>query len=62
MSQIKSCISCIRYTAVIFVNDMDAVIKGEPTLVNEQQVLRVYAIMEAAKKSSDENRVIKLDI
>lgn len=43
-------------------NFMDAVIKGLPTLVNEEQVLRVYAVMEAAKKSSDENRIIELDI
>lgn len=43
-------------------NFMDAVIKGVPTLVNEKQVLRVYAIMEAAKKSAAENRVIELNI
>lgn len=41
---------------------MDAVIKGVPTLVNEKQVLRVYAIMEAAKKSAAENRVIELNV
>lgn len=43
-------------------NFMDAVIKGVPTLVNEKQVLRVYAIMEAAKKSAVENRVIELNV
>ena len=43
-------------------NFMDAVIKGVPTLVNEKQVLRVYAIMEAAKKSAAENRVIELNV
>ena len=43
-------------------NFMDAVISNKPTLVTQPQELRVYAVMEAAKKSSDENRVIELDI
>ena len=43
-------------------NFMDAVISNKPTLVTQSQELRVYAVMEAAKKSSDENRVIELDI
>lgn len=43
-------------------NFMDAVRKGVPTLVNRQQVLRVYAIMEAAKLSAQENRVIEMNV
>ena len=43
-------------------NFMNAVLKGEKTTVTQQQELRAYAVMEAAKKSSDENRVIELDV
>ena len=43
-------------------NFMDAVIKGEPTYVNERQVLRVFAVMESAKKSAMQNRLIKVKI
>lgn len=37
---------------------MDAVIKGVPTIVRKEEVLRVFKIMELAKKSARENRVI----
>lgn len=39
-------------------NFMDAVIKGEPTIVRKEEVMRVFKIMELAKKSARENRVI----
>ena len=39
-------------------NFMDAVIKGVPTIVRKEEVLRVFKIMELAKKSARENRVI----
>lgn len=39
-------------------NFMDAVIKGDNTIVTEEQVLRVFAVMEAAKESALTNSVI----
>ena len=39
MSQIKSCISCIRYTAVIFVNDMDTIIKGGIFIADRTRII-----------------------
>ncbi len=40
-------------------NFMDAVIKGDDTIVTQEQVLRVFAVMEAAKESALTNKVIE---
>lgn len=39
-------------------NYMDAVMHGEPTLVTKRQVMRVFAVMEAAAESARTNTVI----
>ena len=40
-------------------NYMDAVLKGEETIVKEQEVLRVFKVMETAYQSAKKNKVIK---
>ena len=40
-------------------NFMDAVVYGEPLTVNEEQVMRVFRVMENAYRSAHENRVIE---
>ncbi len=40
-------------------NFMDAVLNGDPTTVKENQVMRVFKVMENAYRSAHENRVIE---
>jgi predicted dehydrogenase len=42
-----------------YANYMDAVLKGEPTTVRKEQVLKVFRVMELARESALRNEVIK---
>ncbi len=45
-----------------YANVMDAILKGEPTIVRKNQVMRVFGVMEAAQESARTGQVIIREI